>query len=121
MFALRAADHDRAAVVKTTATAAEGVDELLAAIDHHATTVSPDRAERRRNRAHRLLASRAGVLLRTGGSGLDVLCTALERRERTLDDCARATLDLKRPSTAQATGTLPGVDTSPATPRGLCA
>ncbi len=100
MLALSAADHDQAVVVKTTATTAEGVDELLAAIDHHATTVSTDRAERRRNRTRRLLASRAGdllreSLLRTGGSDLDVLCTALERRERSLNDCARAALDLK--------------------------
>ena len=102
MLALRAADHDRAAVVKTTATVAEGVDELLAAIDHHETTVRTDRAERRRNRTRRLLASRAAdllreSLLRTGGSDLDLLCTALEHSERTLDDCARAALDLKRP------------------------
>ncbi|MFP6646301.1 MAG: methylmalonyl Co-A mutase-associated GTPase MeaB [Candidatus Latescibacterota bacterium] len=100
MLALRAADHDRAVVVKTTATTAEGVDELLTAIEHHATTVSTDRAERRRNRTRRLLASRAGdllreSLLRTGGSDLDVLCTALERRERSLNDCARAAPDLK--------------------------
>ena len=102
MLALRAADRDRAAVVKTTATVAEGVDELLAAIDHHETTVRTDRAGRRRNRTRRLLASRAAdllreSLLRTGGSGLDLLCTALEHSERTLDDCARAALDLKRP------------------------
>ncbi len=102
ILALRGPDHVRAAVLKTTATNAGGVDELLAAIDRHSNTINPDPDQRRRDRTRRLLASRAGALLREhllrhDNDKLNAICDALERGERTLEDSANDVLKLKYP------------------------
>ena len=100
MLALRPPVHGQVPVLQTTATTASGLDELVDAIVYHGVKDGGDSTRRRRERTHRLLASRAGALLqerllRHGDGNLDAICDTLERGERSLEDSARDVLKLK--------------------------
>jgi len=100
MLTLRGPDHTRAAVLKTTATKGDGVDDLLAAMERYSNTT--DRKERRRGRTRQLLAGRAGDLLREellrhDNDRLDAVCDAFERGERSLEESARDLLKREQP------------------------